>query len=477
MLLLCASTLVAQDLSSRLDGFLDQYATQRGFRGTVMVAEDGKLLYARGFGLADPARGLQNGPQVQYRVASITKSFTAAMIMRLVEQGKLAVNDPITKYLPAYRHDTGDRVTIHHLLTHSSGIPDFANKPEWRDRATEAMPSLDEMIQKYCSDDLAFEPGSKYAYCSAGYVLLGAIIQKVTGQTYDQALHALLLDPAGMKNSGLDCSGLTLPARAPGFDIGFGDTLPACQAFNIDWIGAAGAMYVTPEDMVKWDQFLADPSSMSRATLRLMQTPHIKMSANGPAYGYGVTLDRKVKNRAGDSILVVFHQGGMPGVSSLFARVPGTKQMVFIVSNVSGAPVLAMGEGIFSLINGYTAPSLKPSFARALYQAIGTKGMKDGVRDIESEHRASPQRYEVSEGELSILGHQYLREHKTDAAADVFGLTVRLFPKSARAMNDLGECALAMDQKEKAIGFYKRSLELDPAAKTAREALQKLGVN
>ncbi len=477
MSLVCASTLFAQDLTTRIDAFLDQYVTDRGFQGTVVVAENGTLLYARGFGLADPARGLQNGPQVQYRVASVTKTFTAILVMKLVEQGKIALQDPITKYLPAYRRDSGDRVTIHHLLTHTSGIPEYATTEARRLHGTEPVPPIDQMIEKYCSEPLAFEPGSKFAYSNSGFAILGAIIQKVTGQTYDQALRTFILDPAGMKNSGLDCSGLALPARAAGFDAGFGDALPPCEVFNIDWVGAAGGLYTTAEDMVALDKVLSDPTFLSRNTLRLMQTPYVRMKTDGPSYGYGLTLDRRVRNRKGDSLLVVYHQGGMPGVASLFARVPGTKQMVFVVSNVSGAPVIAIGEGLFALINGHTAQSIKPSLARALYQAISTKGVQDGVRNIESEHRSSPARYDVFEGELSTLGHQYLQAKKLDEAAAVFGYAMRLFPKSARAFNNMGACAIAMDQKEKAVGFYKKSLELDPAGTAAKEALQKLGVN
>lgn len=477
LFLFLASSVSAQDITTRLNGFLDQYATERGFRGTVVVAEDGKLLYARGFGQADPARGLQNGPQVQYRVASVTKSFTAAIIVKLAEQGKIALKDPITKYLPDYRHDTGDRITIHHLLTHSSGIPDYANRPDARERGSEPMPSLEQMVQQYCSDSLAFEPGSKFSYCNSGYMILGAIIQKVTGQTFEQAMRTMLLDPAGMSNSGIDCSGLTLPARAPGFDAGYGDTLPAGWALNMEWVSAAGGLYVTPEDMVKWDKALADPAFMPRNALRLKQTPYMRMRPEGPGYGYGLMLDRRAKSRRGDSLMVVYHPGGMSGVSSVFARVPATRQMVFIVSNVSGAPVMPMCDGVLAIVNGNQPASVRPSLVRALFAEIDGKGVQEGVRTIESDHRAFPGRHEVSESEFGILGHQYLREKKYEEAAAVFGYALRLFPRSAGAFNNMGECAVAMDQKEKAIGFYRKSLELHPAGTAARDALRKLGVN
>lgn len=474
---MCVSVLSAQDMTSRIDRFVEQYSIDRSFRGTVVVAQDGNVVYARGFGQADPAHGLQNGPAVQYRIASITKSFTATMIMKLVDQGKIALTDPITKYLPAYRHDTGDRVTIHQLLTHSSGIPDFVTPQRRRDHAMDPAPPLDQMIEEYCSDSLSFEPGSRFAYSNTGYFLLGAIIQKVTGQSYEQALRTMILEPAGMQNSGVDCSGLALPARAAGFDVGFGDTLPPCQTFNIDWVGAAGAMYATPEDMVKWDRILADPGFLPRTTLRLMQTAYFPFNKSGASYGYGFTLGRRVKNRQGDSLLVVYHQGGMPGYASLFSRVPGTRQMVFIVSNVSSAPLFAMSDGIFAMLNGFEPPPVKRSVAHELYAAIERKGTQEGLRVVESERYAAPAKYDVVEGELDALGHQYLREKRFTDAEAAFGLAVREFPKSAGAYDNLGECYTAMGQKDKAVVFYKKSVELDPRGTAAKEALRKLGAD
>jgi CubicO group peptidase (beta-lactamase class C family) len=475
--MMCVSVLSAQDMTSRIDRFVEQYSIDRNFRGTVVVAQDSKIVYARGFGQADPAHGLQNGPAVQYRIASITKSFTATMIMKLVDQGKIALTDPITKYLPAYRHDTGDLVTIHHLLTHSSGIPDFVPQKRWRDHATEPAPALDQVIETYCSDTLSFAPGSKYAYSTGGYVLLGAIIQKVTGQTYEQALHSMILDPAGMQNSGLDCNGLTLPARADGFELGFGDTLVAAPVWNIDWVGAGGGMYATPEDMVKWDRILADPGFLPRSTLRLMQTAYFPFNKNGASYGYGFTLGRRVKNRQGDSLLVVYHQGGMPGCASLFSRVPGTRQMVFIVSNVSSAPLFAMSDGIFNMLNGFEPPPVKRSVAHELYAAIERKGTQEGLRMVESDRYADPAKFDVVEGELDALGHQFLREKRFTDAETAFALAVREFPKSAGAYDNLGECYTAMGQKDKAVVFYKKSVELDPRGTSAKEALRKLGAD
>jgi tetratricopeptide (TPR) repeat protein len=151
--------------------------------------------------------------------------------------------------------------------------------------------------------------------------------------------------------------------------------------------------------------------------------------------------------------------------------------MVFIVSNVSSAPLLAMSDGIFAIINGYDVPPVKRSMARELYSAIGKKGAQDGLRAVESDRYVSPERYDVGEGELAALGHQYMREQRTAEAEAVFGCALREFPKSAAAYDNMGECYAAQGQKEKAVVFYRKSIELNPRGTAAKEALKKLGAD
>jgi tetratricopeptide (TPR) repeat protein len=136
-----------------------------------------------------------------------------------------------------------------------------------------------------------------------------------------------------------------------------------------------------------------------------------------------------------------------------------------------------MSDGIFAIVNGYDAPPVKRSMARELYSAIGRKGVQDGLRMVESDRYAAPGRYDVVEGEMDALGHQYMREKRFEEAEAAFGVAVREFPKSASAYDNLGECYTAMGQKEKAVVFYKKSVELDARGTTAKEALRKLGAD
>lgn len=474
---LVATSLFAQDNTARIDNLLRDYTERRGFVGTVVVAENGSVVYGKGFGLADREHGLPNGTQIHYRIASVTKTFVSTMIMKLVEQGKVNLRDPIRVYLPTYRRDIADRVTVHQLLTHSSGIPDYVSSAAWRSHAAEPMPSIDYLVQTYCSDSLAFEPGSAYAYSNSGYVLLGAIIQKVTGMTFEQALQEMILKPAGMSQSGLDCSGLDIPARAVGYDPGFSDDRAPVENWNIEWVFAPGGMYATPEDMVKWDQILYDNAFITRPSVRLMSTPYFSTSQTrrGFSYGYGFVVSRRVRSRDGDSLLVMSHDGGMPGFNSSFSRIPATRQMVFIASNASNAPLLAITDGIFSILNGFDPAPVKKSLAWELYRAINAKGLAAGLQEVESKRYANPSDFDVSEREVNTLGQEYLKQKKLQESEAVLGLNVREFPRSWSAYHSMGECYGAMGEKTKAITFYQKSVEMNPQNTDAKEALRSLG--
>ena len=206
----------AQDKTNEIDKLMQTYYDYGRFNGTVLVAENGKVIFKKGYGLANMEWNIPNKSDTKFRLASITKQFTSMLIMQLVEEGKIKIDSKITDYLPEYRKDTGDKVTIHHLLTHTSGIPSYTNRPGWQEM-TQKRHSVDEMVQEGCSDNLEFEPGTKFSYNNSGYFLLGAIIEKVTNKPYETVLEEKIFEPVGMKNSGYDHFETIIENRAAGY--------------------------------------------------------------------------------------------------------------------------------------------------------------------------------------------------------------------------------------------------------------------
>src|SRR5687768_11004790 len=208
---------LAQDRAAKIQEVLALAHKYKQFNGSALVAQNGKVVYKGAFGMANMEWGIPNTPDTRFRLGSITKQFTAALTLQLVEQGKIKLDGKITDYLPDYRQDIGQKVTVHHLLTHTSGIPSYTGQPGFFENVSRNPYKVVDFVKQYASGDLEYEPGSKYSYNNSGYFLLGAIIERVTGKSYEQVLKENILDPAGMKNTGYDHHDTLIPKRAAGY--------------------------------------------------------------------------------------------------------------------------------------------------------------------------------------------------------------------------------------------------------------------
>ena len=195
----------AQDKAKQIDDLMRRYVDNGQFNGTVLVAENGKVIFKKGYGLANMEWDTPNEPDTKFRLGSLTKQFTSMLIMQLVEQGKLKLEGKITDYLTDYPKAAGDKITIHHLLTHTSGIPNYTNLPAFKTFNRNRYKPAD-FLKQFSDLPLEFEPGSAFAYSNSGYFLLGAIIEKVTGKTYEKVLQENIFTPLQMNNTGYDLS-------------------------------------------------------------------------------------------------------------------------------------------------------------------------------------------------------------------------------------------------------------------------------
>ena len=274
---------IATTKSEKINELMSLYHKYRQFNGSVLVAEHGKIIYKKGFGYANMEWEIPNDPDTKFRLGSITKQFTSMLIMQLVEQGKLKLDDKLSNYLPYYRKDIGEKVTIHHLLTHTSGIPSYTGLPKFFEDVSRDPYTVDEFVKKFCSGDLEFEPGSKYKYNNSGYFLLGAIIEKITGKSYEDVLREKIFEPLNMKNTGYDHHKTILSKRATGYDNTF-DGFENSPYLDMSLPYAAGALYSTVEDLYLWDQALYTEKLLSQKYKDIMFTPHL----SNYAYGWGV---------------------------------------------------------------------------------------------------------------------------------------------------------------------------------------------
>jgi len=463
---------VGQSKTAKLDELMNLYTEYGQFNGSVLVAEKGKVIYKKGFGMANMEWDIPNQSDTKHRLGSITKQFTSMLILQLVEQGKLKLNVPITTYLPDYNKSNGDKITIHHLLTHTSGTPNYTAFPGFFKNSSRDPYTPEEFVKVFADSTLQFTPGEKFNYSNSGYFLLGVIIEKVTGKTYEQVLQENILTPLKMNNTGYDHHSTILKNRASGYEKN-GKAYRNANYLDMSIPYAAGSLYATVEDLYLWDQALYTNKLLSKKYMDLLFTKHIP--AFGGHYGYGWGVNKVPNGEANDSLKVISHGGGINGFNTLISRIPADKNLIVLFNNTGGAALNEMSVAIRGILynNPYEMP--KRSLASVLLDDINKLGIAKAITRF-NEFKASGE-YALNEGEMNNAGYEFLQAGKVKEALAVFKLNIGAFPKSSNVYDSYGEALLKNGEKEKSIENYKRSIELNPANQGGIDVLKKLGVD
>lgn len=325
-----------QELVPKVDEYINALVKLGWFRGSILIAIDSKELVSKGYGMANLEHNVPNTPQTKFRLASVTKQFTAMAILMLQQQGKLNVHDPVCKYVLDCPK-AWDGVSIHHLLTHTSGIPDFV---DFLSLEARRLPSpIASTIAVFKDKPLNCKPGEKFSYSNSGYILLGYIIEKVSGKTYELFLAENIFHPLKMMDTGYDYSSSILKHRAAGYYFE-GDTLVNAPYLDLSRAHAAGALYSTIKDLFRWDQALYTEKLVSKNSLDAMFTPFKEN------HGYGWYISTQFNHR------VIRHSGGIEGFASHIARYPDDKVSIIVLSNLSVAPAFKISRDLAAIVFG-----------------------------------------------------------------------------------------------------------------------------
>jgi CubicO group peptidase (beta-lactamase class C family) len=468
LLLAFQGSVTAQDKAAKIDEVMTTANKYRLFNGSVLVAENGKVIYKKGLGLANMEWNIPNMPDTRFRLGSITKQFTATLILQLVEQGKVKLDGKVSDYLPAYRKDIGEKVTIHQLLNHTSGIPSYTGLPGFFNDVSRNPYTVDEFVKKYASNNLEFEPGSKFSYNNSGYFLLGAIIEKVTGQTYEQTLKEKILDPLGMKNTGYDHYGTLIQKRASGYQK-TPDGYVNAAYLDMSLPYAAGAMFSTVEDLYLWDQALYTERLISAASKDLMFKPNLS------DYAYGWVITKAKLGAGNESVAKITHGGGINGFNTVIVRFPSQKHLIVMLDNTSqGRNLDRLELALTNILYNQPYDTPRMPLADVLHKTIAEKGIEAGLAQYRDLKSRQAKVYDFGEPELNSLGYQLLQERKLKEAVEIFKLNVEVYPQGFNTYDSLGEAYMVSGNNELAIQNYKKSLELNPKNTGATEMLKRL---
>ena len=332
-----SATLDAKQLGTDLDSMMQKITKAGLFSGAVLVAQNGQVILSKGYGLADREKKTPNTAQTKFRIASITKQFTAMAIMLLQEQGKLNVQDKICKYLkdcPA----TWQSITIYQLLTHTSGIPNTTGM--FYMEGITLSRSLEQTIADAKARPLAFRPGEKWSYSHTGYNLLGKIIEAASGESYDSFLQKNIFWPLEMSSTGynLDQSDLA---------VGYPDQFNPAHEINLSDPYSAAGLYSTAEDLYRWDQALYTDRLVPQKTLDMIFAAQVQVpNRGGIGYGYGWMTAPPEQGH------IVFHFGGIVGFTSFIGRYLDAKATIIILTNQGDVDPSATGDLIYKKLFG-----------------------------------------------------------------------------------------------------------------------------
>jgi CubicO group peptidase (beta-lactamase class C family) len=319
---LLAGVCLAQNPETRMDQIVQSYVSDKKFMGTVLVAKGDQVLLSKGYGSANLEWSIPNTPSTKFRLGSLTKQFTAASILLLEQQGKLKTDDLVKKYVPN-APAAWDRMTIFNVLTHTAGIPNFTSFPDYPTFSLSAM-TPEKLVGTFLTKPLDFQPGEQWSYSNSGYALLGYLIEKVSGQTYEKFLQENIFTPLAMKDSGYDSNTAVITRRAMGYNAPPNGAIANAGYVHMSVPFSAGALYSTTEDLLKWEQGLFGGKVISTRSLEKMTTPF----KNNYAFGVGVQTVNGHK--------LVDHNGGIQGFNTHLSYYPNDKLTVAVLSNLTG---------------------------------------------------------------------------------------------------------------------------------------------
>jgi CubicO group peptidase (beta-lactamase class C family) len=458
----------AESNASLLDSLMSTYCRYGQFSGSVLVASGGEVVFNRGYGLANRELEVANTARTSFRIASLTKQFTSMLVMQAVERGVLKLDARVSRYIPEYPAAQGERITIHQLLSHTSGMPHYEAIPGFFPKYSRQPFAPEEFIKLFWNLELIAEPGTRYSYSSFGYYLLGVILERVTGKPYGQLLREGIFEPAGMAETRLDDHLTIVPGRASGYRYTF-DGFENASFRDMSTAFSTGALISTVEDLYRWDQALYSDLLLSDKYSKLLFSPNLD------GYAYGWSVARLPRGRSPDSLTVIRHWGDTNGFTARIERIPEDSSLIVLLRNSRNTPMANLediaGE-IRSILYSNTYAPPKRSLAETLYKTIMGVGAEQAASQYRELFETRRDEYNFAPDELDGLGYDLLWKGRTELAISVFKLNAAAWPNSFEVFNSLGDALLASGNRTEAAVSYRQSLRLNPDEPVTSEKLR-----
>lgn len=446
-----SGTLNKEDVSSKTDELISEYVDLGIFSGVVLIAENGKPIYEKACGLSNRETNTPNTLETRFVIGSMNKSFTKTVILQLIEERKLNLEDKMVDFLEGFKQRSANKITINQLLNHTSGFGDYHNPSYWE--LTYEQKNIQSILEILKNIDLLFEPGTENEYSNAGYIILGEIIEKVSGQSYAKNVEDRIVKPLQL-SSFVTSNVKEIPNRAIGYT-----KIYSGYTNNEEFISeprSDGGFYANAYDILKfyrayfYDNKLISESAKSTDGF-------FKMIANAYSEkGAGIPL-----------------AGGFNGANTVHMEMLADNISIVVCANMDEPVAENLAHGIHSIINGRVPKNPLLPTKLSVYAAYKDNGI-GYVRENFDELTTNWFERDPKDLILNNLGYDLLFDKKLNDALEIFKLNVELFPDIANCWDSYGEALLKIGNKEAALSAYKKALEINPNMPSAKKAVKEL---
>ncbi|MCR9249185.1 MAG: serine hydrolase [bacterium] len=443
---------VLDGLEKKIDAQVKKYLDLDIFSGNVLVAENGNILYHKSFGLANRESKEANTINTKFDIGSMNKTFTKLIVLKLLEEKKLKLEDKLGHYLEGFPKMAADNITIAHLLNHTSGYGDYSQTPGFFG-APASEKIIDKLVKRISQMPLFFPPGTDREYSNSGYVLLGAIIEKVSGRTYHDMVQDHIVTPLGLTETYVK-EKYTVPNRAIGYLKNMKGELEDNQGF-VEVPNPDGGFLSTTSDMLKFHRefFYGDDIVKKKTKLKdefySMIQPH---------------------QNTGGAIPIA---GGFNGANTSIYEILRDKISIIVFANMDEPVAENLGADILSIVRGEKPGEPKMPTLQVVYQALKQNGrdyVKNNFEDLSSNWNPMDPPGII----LNMIGYSLMRDGDLNMAADAFSLNTELFPEDPNVWDSYGEVLLNQGKKEEALSMYQKALSIDPEFPSALEKVKEL---
>jgi CubicO group peptidase (beta-lactamase class C family) len=333
-LILATSPLSAVELSSKIDEYISDQMKVHHFSGAILIAQGGRVLVSKGYGMANVELNVRNTPGTKFRIGPITHQFTAMAILELEKDGRLNVQDSVCQYISECPN-AWKEIKIVNLLTHTSGISNFTNY----ERTIRTPTTVSGLLARYKNEPLESKPGEKLKYSNSGYEVLGAVIENVSGEPYAKYLAEHIFEPLGMRDTGYDSATQIISPSASGYKR-VGNTLVNATYLDMSIPYSVGSLYSTVEDLYRWDRALYSEKLVSKKLLNEVFTPY------RDGYGFGWKILKEFQRKA------LTYGGGINGFSTSIRRYPDDDSCIIVLSNLESVDAEKVGHDLGAILFG-----------------------------------------------------------------------------------------------------------------------------